>query len=117
MKSGLPKVLHTLGGRPMLAHLLDTAGALQPAATHVVVGNGAEQVETACGEYSVNWVLQSRRRGTGHAVMQAMPGIPDEATVLILLGDHPLIPLSVLQEMSPSSKTVRRHRSSSGFAK
>ena len=100
MKSGLPKVLHTLGGRPMLAHLLDTAGALQPAATHVVVGNGAEQVETACGEYSVNWVLQSRRRGTGHAVMQAMPGIPDEATVLILLGDHPLIPLSVLQEMS-----------------
>jgi bifunctional UDP-N-acetylglucosamine pyrophosphorylase/glucosamine-1-phosphate N-acetyltransferase len=100
MKSGLPKVLHTLGGRPMLAHLLDTAAALQPACTHVVVGNGAEQVETACGQYSVKWVLQSRRRGTGHAVMQAMPGIPDEATVLILLGDHPLIPLSVLQEMS-----------------
>jgi bifunctional UDP-N-acetylglucosamine pyrophosphorylase/glucosamine-1-phosphate N-acetyltransferase len=100
MKSGLPKVLHTLGGRPMLAHLLDTAAALQPACTHVVVGNGAEQVETACGQYSVSWVLQSRRRGTGHAVMQAMPGIPDEATVLILLGDHPLIPLSVLQEMS-----------------
>jgi bifunctional UDP-N-acetylglucosamine pyrophosphorylase/glucosamine-1-phosphate N-acetyltransferase len=100
MKSALPKVLHTLGGRPMLAHLLETATALQPAAIHVVVGNGSEQVEAACGEYEVNWVLQSERRGTGHAVMQAMPHVPDEAAVLILLGDHPLIPLPVLQEMS-----------------
>jgi len=81
-------------------HLLDTAVALRPAAIHVVVGNGAERVETVCSEYGVNWVLQAERRGTGHAVMQAMPHIPDEATVLILLGDHPLIPLQVLQEMS-----------------
>jgi len=100
MKSGLPKVLHTLGGRPMLLHLLETAAALQPAAIHVVVGNGAEQVEVACSEHAVNWVMQAQRRGTGHAVMQAMPHIPDDAKVLILLGDHPLIPLSVLQEMS-----------------
>ena len=99
MKSGLPKVLHTLGGRPMLAHLLDTVCALQPAATHVVVGNGAQQVEAACSAYDVDWVLQSSRRGTGHAVMQAMPHIPDEAAVLILLGDHPLTPQSVLEDM------------------
>ena len=99
MKSGLPKVLHTLGGRPMLAHLLDTVSALRPAATHVVVGNGAQQVETACSAYEVDWVRQSSRRGTGHAVMQAMPHIPDEAAVLILLGDHPLTPQSVLEDM------------------
>jgi bifunctional UDP-N-acetylglucosamine pyrophosphorylase/glucosamine-1-phosphate N-acetyltransferase len=99
MKSGLPKVLHTLGGRPMLMHLLDTAAALQPAAIHVVVGNAAEQVEAACSQYAANWVLQSSRRGTGHAVMQAMPHIPDEAAVLILLGDHPLIPRAVLADL------------------
>jgi bifunctional UDP-N-acetylglucosamine pyrophosphorylase/glucosamine-1-phosphate N-acetyltransferase len=99
MKSALPKVLHTLGGRPMLMHLLDTAAALQPAAMHVVVGNGAEQVRAACSERPVNWVLQAERRGTGHAVMQAMPHVPDGASVLILLGDHPLIPLQDLQQM------------------
>ena len=99
MKSGLPKVLHSLGGRPMLTHLLDSVSGLKPEATHVVVGNGAEQVEAACSEYAVDWVLQSSRRGTGHAVMQAMPHIPDEASVLILLGDHPLIPPSVLEAL------------------
>jgi len=106
MKSALPKVLHTLGGRPMLMHLLDTAAALEPAAMHVVVGNGAEQVETTCSEYAVNWILQAERRGTGHAVMQAMPHVPDEAAVLILLGDHPLIPLQDLQQMVGDSSAA-----------
>jgi bifunctional UDP-N-acetylglucosamine pyrophosphorylase/glucosamine-1-phosphate N-acetyltransferase len=100
MKSALPKVLHSLGGRPMLAHLLETAAALQPAAIHVVVGSGAERVRASCNEQDINWVLQEQRRGTGHAVMQAMPAIPDDASVLILLGDHPLIPESVLREMT-----------------
>ena len=107
MMSALPKVLHTVGGRPMLKHLLDTAVALQPAGIHVVVGNGARQVETVCREYDVNWILQAERRGTGHAVMQAMPQIPDGATVLILLGDHPLIPLQDLQQLlSDGSATL-----------
>jgi bifunctional UDP-N-acetylglucosamine pyrophosphorylase/glucosamine-1-phosphate N-acetyltransferase len=99
MKSGLPKVLHSIGGRPMLLHLLETAAALQPAAVHVVVGNGEEQVRAACAEHDVDWVLQQQRRGTGHAVMQAMPAIPDDASILILLGDHPLTPGAVLREM------------------
>jgi len=103
MKSNLPKVLHKLGGHPLLLHLLDTAAALQPAALHVVVGNGAEQVRAICGKHDVNWVVQSPRRGTGHAVMQAMPDIPDGAAVLVLLGDHPLITLAVLQEMTSLS--------------
>jgi bifunctional UDP-N-acetylglucosamine pyrophosphorylase/glucosamine-1-phosphate N-acetyltransferase len=65
----------------------------------VVVGSGADQVMEACSGYRVTWVLQSERRGTGHAVMAAMPGIPDEATVLVLLGDHPLIPAAMLSEL------------------
>jgi bifunctional UDP-N-acetylglucosamine pyrophosphorylase/glucosamine-1-phosphate N-acetyltransferase len=100
MKSALPKVLHSIGGRPMLLHLLETAAALQPAAIHVVVGNGEEQVRAACAEHDVDWILQQQRRGTGHAVMQAMPAIPDEASILILLGDHPLTPGAVLREMT-----------------
>ena len=99
MKSSLPKVLQPLGGRPMLSHLLDTAQELEPEQIHVVIGSGAEQVEQACGDYDVNWVLQNERRGTGHAVIQVMPDIPDDAEVLVLLGDHPLIPAALLSAM------------------
>ncbi len=99
MQSNLPKVLHTVGGQPMLVHLLQTASLLQPHAIHVVVGSGADRVCEACGEFSVNWVEQAERRGTGHAVDQAMPAVSDEAHVLVLLGDHPLIPADVLQQM------------------
>jgi bifunctional UDP-N-acetylglucosamine pyrophosphorylase/glucosamine-1-phosphate N-acetyltransferase len=101
MKSNLPKVLHTLGGRPMLVHLLETSSALDPAQVHVVVGSGAGQVEAACADWDINWVNQVERLGTGHALMQAMPDIPDGANVLVLLGDHPLIPVEVLREMTP----------------
>ena len=90
MKSRLPKVLQPLGGRPMLQHLLDSALALQPDCIHVVVGSGAEAVREACRDYPVNWVQQDRRLGTGHAVMQAMPDVPDGAAVLVLLGDKPI---------------------------
>jgi len=99
MQSSLPKVLQTLGGRPMLTHLLETAVTLDPEQVHVVIGSGADQVKEACAGFDVNWVIQAQRRGTGHAVMQAMPVIPDDAAVLVLLGDHPLIPASVLIEM------------------
>ncbi len=99
MQSRLPKVLHPVGGKPMLLHLLQTAGELQPAGIHVVIGSGAEQVREACQGYSVSWVEQAERRGTGHATDQAMPGVPDDAYVLVLLGDHPLIPAGVLQQL------------------
>jgi bifunctional UDP-N-acetylglucosamine pyrophosphorylase/glucosamine-1-phosphate N-acetyltransferase len=99
MKSSLPKMLQPVGGKAMLAHLLDTATALAPEQVHVVVGSGAEQVRHACSGYPVNWVHQAERLGTGHAVMQAMPDIPDGAAVLVLLGDHPLIPSALLAEM------------------
>jgi len=103
MKSSLPKALQPLGGRPLLLHLLETAAELNPGQVHVVVGSGADQVRSACSEFDVNWVTQSERRGTGHAVMQAIPVIPDDASVLVLLGDHPLIPGSLLAEMIKQS--------------
>jgi bifunctional UDP-N-acetylglucosamine pyrophosphorylase/glucosamine-1-phosphate N-acetyltransferase len=103
MQSALPKVLHQVGGKPMLVHLLETAARLQPDAMHVVIGSGAELVRAACGSYPINWVLQAERRGTGHAVAQAMPGIPDHARVLVLLGDQPLVPVEVLQQLVSGS--------------
>jgi bifunctional UDP-N-acetylglucosamine pyrophosphorylase/glucosamine-1-phosphate N-acetyltransferase len=100
MKSALPKVLHTVGGRPMLEHTLETVAELEPAAVHVVVGYGADRVRGAFSAWQANYVLQSERRGTGHAVMQAMGNIPDGAAVLVLPGDHPLIPPSVLKQLT-----------------
>lgn len=99
MRSSQPKVLQPLGGRPMLAHVLETAQALSPAATHVVVGHGADVVESRFASAAVQWVLQAEQRGTGHAVQQAMPAIPDDARVLVLYGDVPLITRPTLERL------------------
>lgn len=91
MKSALPKVLQPLAGRPLLKHVIDTARSLEPAAIHVVYGHGGERVREALGGEPVGWILQAERRGTGHALQQAMPEIPDGHEVLVLYGDVPLI--------------------------
>ncbi len=91
MRSKLPKVLHLLGGRPMVAYALRAAAAVDSVATTVVVGHGAEQVRETLGS-GYAYVLQSPQRGTGHAVLLALPVIPDDVrTVLVLYGDTPLI--------------------------
>ncbi|MFO1401669.1 MAG: bifunctional UDP-N-acetylglucosamine diphosphorylase/glucosamine-1-phosphate N-acetyltransferase GlmU [Steroidobacteraceae bacterium] len=97
MKSQLPKVLQPLAGRPLLAHVLDTAARLDAAATHVVYGHGGEQVRAALPEAPVHWALQAEQLGTGHAVQQAMPQVPDEHRVLVLYGDVPLLRAETLQ--------------------
>jgi bifunctional UDP-N-acetylglucosamine pyrophosphorylase/glucosamine-1-phosphate N-acetyltransferase len=99
MKSRLPKVLHPVAGRPMLDHVLETARALDAAACHVVHGHGAEAVRKAFEGAAVTWVLQSEQKGTGHAVAQALPGIPGDATVLVLYGDVPLVRAATLQPL------------------
>src|SRR5512139_2065044 len=99
MKSDLPKVLQPLAGRPLLGHVLDTAAGLNAAATHVVYGHGSEQVLKAFEGRSVQWALQAEQHGTGHAVMQAMPAIPDDHLVLILYGDVPLVQLDTLARL------------------
>jgi bifunctional UDP-N-acetylglucosamine pyrophosphorylase / glucosamine-1-phosphate N-acetyltransferase len=91
MKSAQPKVLQPLAGRPLLKHVIDTARALSPAAIHVVYGHGGEAVRTALAGDAVSWTLQAERLGTGHALRQAMPQIPDTHRVLVLYGDVPLL--------------------------
>jgi bifunctional UDP-N-acetylglucosamine pyrophosphorylase/glucosamine-1-phosphate N-acetyltransferase len=99
MRSAQPKVLQPLAGRPLLQHVIDTARSLGPAAIHVVYGHGGEQVRTALAAEPVSWVLQDERRGTGHALRQAMPQIPDGHTVLVLYGDVPLIRTATLVDL------------------
>jgi len=98
MKSRLPKVMHRLAGRTLLAHVVAAARELEPAAIHTVYGHGGEQVRAAHEDLGVQWVEQREQRGTGHAVEQAMPAIPDAAAVLVLYADVPLINTSILQE-------------------
>jgi bifunctional UDP-N-acetylglucosamine pyrophosphorylase/glucosamine-1-phosphate N-acetyltransferase len=100
MKSALPKVLQPVAGQPMLAHVIATARTLHPAGIHVVYGHGGEAVKTAFAEQDdLHWAEQAQQLGTGHAVLQAMPQVPDTATVLVLYGDVPLIRGESLQRL------------------
>jgi bifunctional UDP-N-acetylglucosamine pyrophosphorylase/glucosamine-1-phosphate N-acetyltransferase len=99
MKSRLPKVLQTVAGRPMIIHVLDTAMQLQPAGIHVVYNPDALEVIEACASFDITWAAQAEQLGTGHAVQQAMPGIPADADVLVLYGDIPLLEADVLRKL------------------
>lgn len=99
MCSARPKVLHPLAGRPLLAHVIDTARELQPADIHVVIGHGADQVQRDFADTDIQWVLQAEQLGTGHAVAQAMPAIPDGNCVLVMYGDVPLVSRATLEPL------------------
>ena len=106
MKSKLPKVLHRLGGRALLAHVIESAAGLQPRRLIVVTGHGAEHVDAAArgfaqgaGLATCDTVLQSPQRGTGHAVQQALPLLPDDGVCLVLNGDVPLIESATLRAL------------------
>lgn len=99
MKSRVPKVLQTVGAVPMIIHVLDTAVQLNPDAIHVVYSPAMPQVIEACDAYDITWAAQTEQLGTGHAVQQAMPGIPANADVLVLYGDIPLLEAAVLKEL------------------
>ena len=104
MKSDKAKVLQTLAGRPLLDYLLEAAGALNPAAIHVVIGQGADQVRAAYGHRDdINWVFQSERLGTGHAMQQVSPNLGDDSRVLVMLGDCPLIKAESLRSLTGES--------------
>lgn len=100
MRSRLPKVMHTLAGRPLLAHVYDAARALGPRQVCVIVGHGAEQVRTSLQDGCCDWVEQAEQLGTGHAVAQALPHLEAETgRVLILYGDVPLVQVGTLQRL------------------
>jgi len=99
MKSALPKVLHPVAGKPMLHHVIDTARQLGAEKIHTVIGHGADKVQASLDDGSVNWVMQTEQLGTGHAVAQALPDLPDDARVLVLYGDVPLTSRATLESM------------------
>jgi bifunctional UDP-N-acetylglucosamine pyrophosphorylase/glucosamine-1-phosphate N-acetyltransferase len=100
MKSALPKVLQEIAGRPMLAHVVAAARALDPQGVHIVYGHGGARVRDAfAGQPDLRWAEQARQLGTGHAVLQAMPEVPDAARVLVLYGDVPLITPASLRRL------------------
>ncbi|SDQ79424.1 bifunctional UDP-N-acetylglucosamine diphosphorylase/glucosamine-1-phosphate N-acetyltransferase GlmU [Pseudoxanthomonas sp. CF125] len=100
MRSAKPKVLQPIAGQPMLAQVIAAARALNPAGIHVVHGHGGDQVQAAFAEQTdLQWAQQAQQLGTGHAVEQAMPKVPDAATVLVLYGDVPLIRSETLQRL------------------
>jgi bifunctional UDP-N-acetylglucosamine pyrophosphorylase/glucosamine-1-phosphate N-acetyltransferase len=103
MHSDLPKVLQPLAGKPLLQHVLETARGLDPAGLHVVYGHGGEQVRAAMAalqsSHPIKWSPQETQQGTGHAVQQAMPEIPDDHMVLVLYGDVPLLRAATLREL------------------
>ena len=99
MRSDLPKVLQPLAGRPLLQHVIDSARALDAADIHVVYGHGGEQVRDTFGTTDLHWALQAEQLGTGHALQQAMPAVPDDHLVLVLYGDVPLVQVETLQRL------------------
>lgn len=100
MRSAKPKVLQPVAGQPMLAQVIAAARALNPEGIHVVHGHGGDQVQAAFADQpDLQWAHQAQQLGTGHAVEQAMPKVPDAATVLVLYGDVPLIRSQTLQRL------------------
>lgn len=98
MKSGLPKVLHTLGGKPLLQHVVDTARRLKANIT-VVAGHGSDRVEAAVNGDDITYVRQVEQLGTAHAVQQALPHLSENGTTLVLYGDVPLLRKATLQAL------------------
>lgn len=103
MRSATPKILHPLAGRPLLGHVLDTAQGLGAHRICVVYGHGGELVRESMSDYECEWVLQEEQKGTGHAVMQAMPSMEGMDRIMVLYGDVPLILSQTLQRLADAA--------------
>ena len=99
MRSELPKVLHPLAGKAMLAHVVDAARGLGAQKICVVVGHGGDAVRAAFAAPDIQWAEQSPQLGTGHALLQALPHIDPDAPTLVLYGDVPLTRATTLQRL------------------
>jgi bifunctional UDP-N-acetylglucosamine pyrophosphorylase/glucosamine-1-phosphate N-acetyltransferase len=99
MYSDLPKVLHTLAGKPMVQHVIDAADELGASQVHLVYGHGGELLKQTLSEGNLNWVLQAEQLGTGHAMQQAAPFFGDDEDIMMLYGDVPLISVETLERL------------------
>ena len=104
MRSSLPKVLHPLGGRPLLAHVLDTARRLAADRICVVYGHGGEAVRSGFPEHDLAWALQDPPQGTGHALAQALPQLAPDGVTLVLFGADPLARFETLEAVVRRAK-------------
>ncbi len=102
MKSALPKVLHPIGGAPMLSHVISTSKCLSPQHIHVVYGHSGDSVRSQVDNDGLNWCHQAEQLGTGHAVLQALKHVSPAANVLVLYGDVPLIREQTLRRVLQS---------------
>jgi bifunctional UDP-N-acetylglucosamine pyrophosphorylase/glucosamine-1-phosphate N-acetyltransferase len=105
MHSALPKVLHSLAGRPLLAHVLDTARSLAPRKVIVVHGYGGDEVKAIFNGANVEWVEQAQQLGTGHAVMQALPRVDPQSVALVVCGDVPLVRGDTLRRLVDAARS------------
>ena len=99
MQSSLPKVLHSVAGKPLLKHVIDTARSLNAGAICVIYGHGGDQVLTAVAADDLRFAKQEPQLGTGHAVAQAIPVLDDSQPTLVLYGDVPLTTAASLQRL------------------
>ena len=104
MRSALPKVLHPVGGRPMLERVIAAARRGGCEKIMVVVGHGAGEVRRAVSGDDVTWVEQRRQLGTGHALAQAEPHVDGEATLLVLSGDVPMVRPATLDRLAAAAE-------------
>ena len=105
MKSNKAKVLHQLGGKSLLQHVVDAIKPLS-SSINIVIGNDAELVKNSINNHSINWVLQKKQLGTGHAVQQATSNINGEATCVILYGDVPLFSTNTIKSLISKSEST-----------
>lgn len=99
MHSDRPKVLHEIGGKSLVGHVLDTARALTTREPIVVFGHGGDQLQAAFADATITWIEQREQLGTGHAVGQALDAIPQDGMTLILYGDVPLLRAETLERL------------------
>ena len=108
MHSSMPKVLQHLGDKALVQHVIDTARALTARNTVVITGHGADQVEAAlAGQVGLRFVRQMPQLGTGHALQQAAPVLPDDGITVVLSGDVPLTQADTLQALIEATQGQR----------
>jgi bifunctional UDP-N-acetylglucosamine pyrophosphorylase / glucosamine-1-phosphate N-acetyltransferase len=107
MASPRPKLLHPLGGRPLLEHVIMAAKATDPGRLIIVVGHGSELLKAAFPDIGLTWVEQKEQLGTGDAVRHALTSLGDDPVTLVVNGDVPLIQPSTLKRLAEASGGTR----------
>ncbi len=105
MKSKLPKVLHEAAGRPLVEHVVRSVQPLHPEKIILVIGNGAEHVRARMQQHPVEFVLQEKQLGTGHALLQTQDALKNmQGDVMVLNGDGPLLKTETLARLLESQQ-------------